>query len=39
MRIIYKIKHRYAIRLEFEDKSLTPLIKLVLEVKANICYK
>ena len=37
MRAMYFIKHRYAIRLKFEDKFLTSLTKLVLEVKASIC--
>ena len=37
MRVIYNVKHRYAIRLEFGDKFLTPLTKLVLEAKAIIC--
>ena len=35
--VIYKVKHRYAIRLKFGDKFLTSLIKLVLPVKASIC--
>ena len=30
-------KTRYAIRLKFEDKFLTSLTKLVLQVKASIC--
>ena len=37
MRVIYYLKHRYAIRLKFEDKFLTSLAKLILEVKASIC--
>ena len=37
MRIIYKVKHRYAIRLIFGDKALTSFTKLVLEAKASIC--
>ena len=37
MRIIYNVRHRYAIRLKFGDKFLTFLNKLVLEGKANIC--
>ena len=36
MRIIYKIRYRYAIRLKFGDKFLTFLAKLVLEGKASI---
>ena len=37
MRVIYDVKHHYAIRLKFGDKFLTPLTKLVLEAKASIC--
>ena len=37
MRVMYNIKHRYAIRLKFGDKLLTSLIKLVLEAKGRIC--
>ena len=37
MRIIYNVKHCYAIRLKFEEKFLTSLTKLVLEAKASIC--
>ena len=37
MRVIYNVKHCYAIRLNFGYKLLTPLIKLVLEAKAKIC--
>ena len=37
IRIIYNVRHRYAIRLKFEDKFLTFLTKLVLEGKASIC--
>ena len=33
MRITFKEKHRYAIRLKFGDKFLTSLTKLVLEEK------
>ena len=39
MKIIYNVKHRYAIRMKFEDKILTFLTKLVLEAKASICSK
>ena len=34
--VTYNVKHRYAIRLEFGDKFLTFLTKLVLEGKASI---
>ena len=38
MRIIYNVRHRYAIRLKFgEDKFLTFLARLVLEGKASNC--
>ena len=37
MRVIYNVKHRYAICLKFGDKFLIPLTKLVLEAKASIC--
>ena len=37
MRIIYNVRHRYAIRLKFRDKFSTFLTKLVLEVKVSIC--
>ena len=33
MRITFKEKHRYAIRLKFGDKFLTSITKLVLEEK------
>ena len=36
MRIIYNVRHRYAIRLKFGDKFLTFLTKLVLEGKTSI---
>ena len=39
MRIIYNIKHRYALYLKIRDKILTSLIKLVCKAKASICYK
>ena len=37
MRIIYNVKHRYAIGLKFGDKFLTFLTKLVLEKKTITC--
>ena len=37
MRVIYIVKHRYIIRLKFEDKFLTSLTKLALEAKASLC--
>ena len=37
MRVIYNVKHRYAIRLKFGGKFLTFLTKLVLEAKTSIC--
>ena len=37
MKVIYNVKHRYAIRLKFGEKFLTSLTKLVLPVKASIC--
>ena len=37
MRVMYNVKHRYAIRLKFGDKFLTSLTSLVLEAKASIC--
>ena len=37
MKVIYNIKHRYAIRLKCGDKLLTFLINLVVGVKASIC--
>ena len=39
MRIIYNLKHRYAIRLKFGDKFLISLAKLVLEEKASACSR
>ena len=36
MRIIYNVKHRYAIRLKFEEKFLSSLTRLVLELKGSI---
>ena len=36
MKIIYNVRHRYAIRLKFGDKFLTFLTKLVLEGKTSI---
>lgn len=37
MRIIFNVKHHYAILLKSEDKFLTFLAKLVLKVKSSIC--
>ena len=37
MRAMYNVKHCYAIRLNFGDKLLSSLTKLVIEVKASIC--
>ena len=37
MRTIYNVKHSYVIRLKFEDKFLTSLIKLMLEAESSIC--
>ena len=37
MRVIYNVKHRYAIRLKFGDKFLISLTKLVPEAKTSIC--
>ena len=37
MRVVYDVKHRYAIHLKFGDKSLTSLTKLELETKASLC--
>ena len=37
VRIIYKVKHRYAIRLKFRDKFLSSLTKLVLEARLCSC--
>ena len=36
MKIIYNVRHRYAIRLKFGDKFVTFLTKLVLEGKTSI---
>ena len=36
MRIIYNVKHRYAIRLKFEEKFLSSLTRLVLELKGSM---
>ena len=37
MRVIYKVKHRYAVCLKFGDKFLTYLTKFVLGAKDSIC--
>ena len=37
MRIIYIVRHWYAIALKFGDEFLTFLTKLVLEGKASFC--
>ena len=37
MRVMYNVRHRYAIRLKFGDKFLTSVTKLVLEAKATLC--
>ena len=37
MRVMYNLKHRLAIRLEFGDIFLTSRTKLALEAKASIC--
>ena len=35
--IVKHVKHRYVIRLKFEDKFLASLTKLVLEAKSSVC--
>ena len=37
MRVMYHVKHRYAICFKLGDKFLTFLTYLVLEAKASIC--
>ena len=37
MRVVYKVKYRYAICLKFGIKFLTSQTKLVLEAKSRIC--
>ena len=39
LRIIYNVKHRYAIRLKSGKKFLTSLTKLVLKAKVSDCFK
>ena len=39
MRIIYNVKHRYAIRLKFGGNFLTSPTKLELEAKASIAIE
>ena len=38
MRVMYNAKHRYAVRLKFQDKFLTSLTKSVLEEKASTWF-
>ena len=37
IRVIYNVKHRYAILLKIRGKFLASLTKLVLEAKPSIC--
>ena len=37
MRVMYNVKHRYAIRLKFGGKFLTSIIKSMLKAEAGIC--
>ena len=38
MKTISKAKYRFAVRMEFGDKFLTFVTKLVLEVKTSLCF-
>ena len=38
IRVMYNVKHRYAICLKFGDKFLTSITKLLLEAKASVYF-